>query len=197
MSPDSPKDDTPRTVTRLLKAWSGGNRQAMDELLPIVYKELQSVAGRLMRKEKAGHTLQTTGLVHEAYVRLVEADVPWQDRSHFFRVAARQMRRILVDHARARASAKRGGDAVRLPLNESLVVTTEPPLELTDLDAALNRLAEQDPRKAQVVELRLFGGLQFDEIAKVLELSDSTVRVEMRVAKAWLRSELERGVGER
>ena len=191
MDPSSPK-----RVTQLLHEWRGGNEAARDELLVQVYQELRRVARRHMRRERAGHTLQTTAVVHEAFLRLADSDVPWQDRAHFFAVAAGQMRRVLVDHARARASAKRGGGALRLPLDEALAAPARHSDELLEIDQALVRLAERDPRKSRVVELHFFGGLTYDEIAEVVGVSPATVRVDMRFAMAWLRSDLTRGTGE-
>ena len=187
---------SPKRVTQLLHEWRGGDGAARDELLGVVYQELRRLARRHMRRERAGHTLQTTALVHEAFLRLADSDVPWQDRAHFFAVAAGQMRRVLVDHARARASSKRGGGLRRLPLDEALAAPARHSDELLEIDQALSRLAERDPRKGRVVELHFFGGLTYDEIAEVVGVSASTVRVDMRFAKAWLRSELTRGTGE-
>jgi RNA polymerase sigma factor (TIGR02999 family) len=188
MQPSSPK-----RVTQLLHQWRGGNRAALEELLVEVYDELRRLARRHMRRERDGHTLQTTALVHEAFLRLADADVPWQDRAHFFSVAASQMRRILVDHARARASAKRGGKARRLTLDEALAAPSRHVDDLLVIDEALVRLAGEDPRKSRVVELHFFGGLTYEEIAEVLGVSLSTVRFDMRFAKAWLRRELTKG----
>ena len=188
MQPSSPK-----RVTQLLHQWRGGNRAALEELLIEVYDELRRLARRHMRREREGHTLQTTALVHEAFLRLADADVPWQDRAHFFSVAASQMRRILVDHARARASAKRGGNARRLTLDEALAAPSRHVDDLLVIDEALVRLAGEDPRKSRVVELHFFGGLTYEEIAEVLGVSLSTVRFDMRFAKAWLRRELTKG----
>jgi RNA polymerase sigma factor (TIGR02999 family) len=163
----------------------------MDDLLPLVYDRLRRLAGRHLRSERPGHTLQTTALVHEAYLQLMEADVPWQDRAHFYAVAARAMRRILVDHARARRSARRGGGTPSLPLEEAMAVSAKPPAYLLDLDEALTRLADQDDRKGRLVELHFFGGLTFEDLTKVFDLSLSTIEREMRLARAWLRRELE------
>jgi RNA polymerase sigma factor (TIGR02999 family) len=165
----------------------------VDELMAAVYEDLRRVARRHMRRERAGHTLQTTALVHEAFLRLADADLPWQDRAHFFAVAATQMRRILVDHARARVRAKRGGPARPLPLDEALAGTARSCEELVEVDEALRRLSAQDPRKGRVVELHFFGGLSYPEIARLLDVSLSTVRLDMRFAKAWLRKELTAG----
>ena len=184
---------TPKRVTQLLHEWRGGNRAALEPLLVEVYDELRRLARRHMRRERAGHTLQTTALVHEAFLRLADSDVPWQDRAHFFAVAASQMRRILVDHARARGSAKRGGGARRSTLDEALAAPSRHADDLIEIDEALARLTEADPRKSRVVELHFFGGLTYEEIAEVLSVSLSTVRIDMRFAKAWLRTELTKG----
>ena len=174
---------------------AGGDGAARDELLVVVYQELRRLARRHMRRERAGHTLQTTAVVHEAFLRLADSDVPWQDRAHFFAVAAGQMRRVLVDHARARASAKRGGGALRLPLDEALAAPARHHGELLDIDEALVRLAERDPRKSRVVELHFFGGPPTTRSPRSLAFP-ATVRVDMRFAKAWLRSDLTRSAGE-
>jgi RNA polymerase sigma factor (TIGR02999 family) len=158
--------------------------------MPLVYEELRHIARRQMRRQRAGHTLQTTALIHEAYVRLVgESDVHWQNRAHFFGVAAKAMRHILVDHARSRHAAKRGGAAQRVTLDEAAVISAQP-AELVALDDALRSLAGLDPRKGQVVELKYFGGLTVDEIAKVLRVSPETVARDWRLARAWLLREL-------
>lgn len=184
-------DRSPRTVTRLLMDWRGGDGSALDELLPQVYEELRRLARRYMSGERPGHTLQTTALVHEAYIRLIDAEISWQDRAHFFSVAARAMRRILVDHARAHLSVKRGEGEAKVSLDEALAVSPAPAQGLLDLDEALERLSEHDTRKSRIVELHVFGGLTYDEIAEALEVSAATVRLDMRFAKAWLRAELE------
>lgn len=180
-------------VTHLLRQWRGGNREALDRLMPLVYEELRRQARDCMRAERTDHTLQTTALVHEAYVRLVDSDVDWQDRVHFYAVAARSMRRILVDHARSHRAAKRGGGETPLPLESALVVSPAPSRSILDLDSALDQLAEQDERKARVVELHFFGGLSYEEIAGALEISPATVHRDMRMARAWLRRELSHG----
>jgi len=177
-------------VTQLLRRWRDGEKEAMDSLLPIVYDELRRVARGYLGGEAPGHTLQTTALVHEAYIRLVKAEIPWQDRVHFFAVAATSMRRILVDHARAKRSAKRGGGEKRVPLDEALEQPAAEGSGLEEIDEALTRLAAEDERKSRVVELHFFGGLKHEEIADLLGISPSTVRWDMRLAKAWLRREL-------
>jgi RNA polymerase sigma factor (TIGR02999 family) len=180
------------TVTEMLVEWSdSGNREALDKLMPIVYDELHRQAARYLRHEREGHTLQTTALVHEAYVRLIgQAEVRWQNRAHFFGIAAEMMRRILVDHARKRHAAKRGGEAVRVTLNEALKASEEQSLDLVAVDEALTRLARIDPQQARVVELRFFGGLDVEETAEVLGISERTVKRDWSVAKAWIRREL-------
>lgn len=177
-------------VTALIRDWRSGDEEALDRLIPMVYAELKSLADRSLRRERPDHTLQTTALVHEAYGRLVQADIDFADRAHFFAVAARTMRRILVDHARARARLKRGGPHVDLTLDEHLAAVQERPEEFLALDEALDRLAGVDERKAKVVELHYFGGLTYAEIARALEVSDVTVFRDLRLAKAWLADEL-------
>ena len=175
----------PTPITALLKEWRAGDRAALDRLTPVVYDELRRLARRSMAGENKGHTLQPTAVVNEAYLRLVGADVTWRDRVHFFAVAARLLRRILVDHARARSRVKRSGGA-RVPLDESSLFTPAPGREMVALDEALNELATHDARKAQVVELHFFGGLTYDEIAEAVGISAATVDRDLRLAKAWL-----------
>jgi len=185
---------TPKDISQLLRQWSDGNRAALEELLPLVYDELHRQAARYLRRERVGHTLQTTALIHEAYLRLIDQrDVRWQSRTHFFAIAAQMMRRVLIDYARAKYREKRGGDDVRLSLNEAtLVATDEDSVDLIALDQALERLAELDERQACVVELRYFGGLSLEETAEVLHISRATTARDWEVAKAWLRRELTR-----
>jgi RNA polymerase sigma factor (TIGR02999 family) len=190
--PEAPQ----RTVTRLLRAWQEGDARAPDHLLPLVYERLRRLASRYLRSERPDHTLQTTDLVHEAYLQLVRADIPWKDRAHFYAVAARAMRRILVDHARSHRSARRGKGAHKLPLEEALVVSAEPPGYLLDLDDALTRLSEQDDRKGRLVEMHFFGGMTFQELTQAFDLSLSTIEREMRLARAWLRRELHGSAGD-
>jgi len=180
-----------RTVTQLLQDLRGGDPQAVDMLVPRVYDSLRKLAGRVIRGERQDHTLQATAIVHECYLELVDMLVDWQDRAHFFAIAARQMRRILVDYARARGSQKRGGDRHRQTLDD--VLMTEPALDadILDLDEALTRLAEFDDRKCQVVELHFFAGLTYDEMSAALGISAATVDRELRMAKAWLYRELD------
>lgn len=188
-------------VTRLLVAWREGNEKALDELLPIVYDELRRIARRYLSREEPGHTLQATALVNEAYLRLVNhQNFDFQNRAHFFAVAARIMRHLLVDHARSYQYAKRGGGAVQVTLDEALDVAAQESklADVLALDEALHRLAEVDQRKCQIVELRYFGGLSVEETAAVLEISEITVKREWAKAKAWLYRELKgnrRGVG--
>jgi RNA polymerase sigma-70 factor, ECF subfamily len=178
-------------ITALLTEVQAGNRDAESKLVPLVYDELRRLAGRYMRRERPDHTLQPTALVHEAYLRLIgQRNVQWQNRSHFFGVAARMMRRILVDHARTKKAEKRGGNEARIPLNESLAFTAEKSAELLALDEALTRLSQRDPRQGQVVELRFFGGLSEEETAAVLGISTRTVKRDWTVARAWLYKEI-------
>jgi RNA polymerase sigma factor (TIGR02999 family) len=181
----------------MLRNWSNGDRQAQDQLFRAVYNELHRQAAHHLRQEHPGLSLQTTDLIHEAYLRLIDQQhVEWQNRLHFFGIAAQVMRRILVDHARSRRAAKRGGSAIRLPLEEAIVILPGQDLDFVALDEALNRLAEIDPQQGQVVELRFFSGLTVDETAKVLDVSERTVKRDWNVAKAWLRRELSRGGAE-
>jgi RNA polymerase sigma factor (TIGR02999 family) len=179
-------------VTDLLLAWGQGDDSALDRLIPLVRVELHRLARRHMRREHTGHTLQTTALVNEAYLRLVDLGrVRWQDRAHFFAMSARLMRRVLVDHARSRQFAKRGGGARRIPFDEDLV-SVEWNVDLVELDDALHRLTDLDPRKGQVVEMRFFAGLSVEETATALGVSPVTVMRDWRVARAWLFKELRR-----
>jgi RNA polymerase sigma factor (TIGR02999 family) len=180
-------------VTRLLRAWGGGDHAALDQLTPLVYAELRRMAGRYMQRENPGNTLQATALVNEAFLRLVDVTgIRWQDRAHFFAISAQMMRRILVDAARARGSGKRGGGAVRLDLNESIDALPQPDSRLVDLDEALESLAQFDARKAKVVELRFFGGLSVEDTAEVLKISKESVMRDWKLARAWLMRELAR-----
>jgi RNA polymerase sigma factor (TIGR02999 family) len=176
-------------VTRLLHSWSGGERAAIDQLLPLVYDELRGVARRRLGRERHGHTLQATALVHEAYVRLVGSEVEWKDRAHFFALAATTMRRVLVDHARARGADKRGAGAEIVSLDRTLVDLAAQhgdTVDLIDLDRALRALEAQDPRKVKVMEAHVFGGLTYREIAEALGISEATVDRDLRMARAWL-----------
>lgn len=184
---ESPNTDT----TELLRAWAKGDPEALRQLTPRVYRELRRVASRLLQKENSGYTLQSADLVHEAYLRLLSGtDVDWQDRAHFFAVAAGLMRRILLDRARRRTAAKRGGDRKRFELGETLDVANSQARELIALNDALETLAEVDPRKARIVELRFFGGLSVKETAEVVQVSGDTVMRDWQLARAWLRKEL-------
>jgi len=184
---------TPSTneVTQLLVAWSNGDRAARDEIMPLVYDELRRLAHRYMDRERRDHTLQTSALVNEAYLRLIDQkDVQWQNRAHFFGIAAQMMRRILVDYARKRGFAKRGGDDKPVSLEEAMIVSPKRAANVVALDDALEILGEIDPRKSQIVELRFFGGLSVEETAEVLSVSPATVSRDWTLAKAWLRREM-------
>lgn len=177
-------------VTQLLGEWRSGDREALDRLTPLVYDELRRLARRYLQGERAGHTLQATGLVNEAFIRLAGTDVPWQDRAHFFAVAARMMRRILIDHAKARNSAKRGGGVHRTSYDDGRVADDAPPVDIIEIDEAIDRLAAIDERKADIVVLHFFGGLTYDEIAEALGVSPATVDRHLRLGKAWLHNEV-------
>ena len=177
----------PEEITQLLINWGQGDNTALDQLVPLVYPELRRLAKRQMRRESPEHTLQTSALINEAYLKLVDQqNVQWQNRAHFFAVAAQVMRHILVDHARSRNYAKRGGGATKLPLDEAMALTEQRAAQLIALDDALTDLAGLDARKSQVIELRFFGGLSLEETAEVMKTSPSTVQREWRAAKAWL-----------
>jgi len=170
-----------------LKQWSGGDEQALEQLVPIIYSELRRLAHYHLRRERDGHTLQSTALVHEVYLRLCSGDDPqWTNRAHFFAVAARMMRRILVDYSRRRGAEKRGSAAIHVPLDDALGIAIHDQLDLTGLDGALEQLAAFDARKCQVVEMRFFAGLAAKEIAVVLKTTEATVRRDWVIAKAWL-----------
>jgi RNA polymerase sigma-70 factor (ECF subfamily) len=179
-------------ITQLLKEWGEGNQAALDKLMPLVYEELRRQASRYLRNERQGHTLQTTALIHEAYLKLLGNErIEWQNRSHFFAIASTAMRRILVDHARERHREKRGGNAENLPLDEAFQISSnEKSVDLIALDEALNRLAKLDARQAKIVELRYFSGLSNDETAAILGVSEGTVRNDWKIAKAWLKQEI-------
>lgn len=182
------------SVTAMLRTWSHGDRQAQDQLFRAVYDELHRQATRYLRYEQPGLTLQTSDLIHEAYLRLIDQrDVEWQNRLHFYAIAAQQMRRILVDHARQRLALKRGGSKLRLPLDQADVVSVEPEVDFVALDEVLTRLAKIDEQQSRVVELRFFSGLSVEETATVLGVSERTVKRDWQVAKAWLRRELNKG----
>ena len=180
----------PGDVTRLLTDLREGKPHAEEQLIPLVYDELRRLAAGYLRKERSGHTLQATALVHEAYIRLADQKAGWQNRSHFFGVAAQVMRRILVDYARAHCAEKRGSGGVKAPLDEAMAVSSAPSRELLDLDEALTRLAAMDARQARVVELRYFAGLSVEEIAELLGCATRTVTRDWRLAQAWLRHEM-------
>ncbi|HWT88448.1 MAG TPA: sigma-70 family RNA polymerase sigma factor [Candidatus Angelobacter sp.] len=183
-----------RQVTELLVRWRKGDRQALDALIPLVYGELRRIAQHFLQREKPGHTLQSTALVHEAYVRMVGQNLPeWQSRAHFFGIAAQLMRQILVDHARARQAAKRGGDVFKLSLDESTAMPGQRDLDLIALDDALKSLTELDPQQSRIVELRYFAGLTIEDTSEVLGISPATVKRDWATARAWLQREMMRG----
>jgi RNA polymerase sigma-70 factor, ECF subfamily len=178
-------------ISVILKDWSGGNRASADVLLTLVYDELRKIAGRYLRKERSGHTLQPTALVHEAYMKLIDiSDINWQDRAHFFAVSANVMRRILVDHARAKLADKRGGESERIALEDAVSLSNEPNIDLIAVDEALKELAQFDEQQSRIVELRFFGGLTIEETAHVAGISAATVKREWSMAKAWLHRKL-------
>jgi len=184
-------DPLSQNITHLLKEWSNGDQRALEKLTPLVYDELRQQAARYLRKERPGHSLQATALINEAFLRLINVkDMQWQNRAHFFAIAANLMRRILVDHARRRDAEKRGGLQVRLTLDEGLAVAKEPDVDLLAIDKALDRLAAIDPQQARVVELRFFSGLSVEETAAALGVSPKTVKRDWSVARAWLRREI-------
>lgn len=181
---------SPKPVTQLLQQWRGGDQDAAEQLLPLVYEELRKVAARLMRSERPGHTLSPTALVHEAYVRLAGADIPWQDRAHFFALSATLMRRILVDHAKQRGRQKRGGGAEAISLDSAVAVSEDLDDRLVLIDEALTKLATIDGRKGRIIELLFFGGLTYDETAEIMNLSPATLHREVKFAKAWILREV-------
>ncbi len=192
MKTNQPSPDSGSDVTLLLKAWSDGDRDALDELMPIVYSELYRLARARLQGERADHTLQTGALVNEAYMRLVDQTrVRWQNRAHFFGTAAGLMRRILIDHARERRSAKRGGGATRVELDEARGAAENTDIDVLALDVALDRLEKMDPRQCRLVVLRFFGGLTVNEVASIMGMSSGTVKREWNAAKLWLRRELD------
>jgi RNA polymerase sigma factor (TIGR02999 family) len=180
-------------ITQLLLAWSNGDRNALDRLVPLVHQELRRLARYYMRREREDHTLQTSALINEAYIRLVDYErMRWQDRAHFFAVAARAMRRILVDYARTRRYQKRGGNERKVSLDQAATLPATEAREMIDLNEALTRLSELDSRKGQIIELRYFGGLSIEETAEVMGLSPATVKREWNSARLWLRKEIAR-----
>lgn|SRR5512143_2997946 len=185
---------SPKGVTELLVDWSKGDQKALDELIPLVYGELRRLASRYLRRERPDHTLQTTALVHEAYLRLVDQrDGNWRNRAQFFGVAAQLMRRILVDYARSHGASKRGGDYRRIPFDDVIISAEEKDASLLAVDEALNVLALIDPQQSRVIELRIFGGLTVEEVAESLGISPRTVKREWSVAKAWLHRQISKG----
>lgn len=177
-------------ITHLLQQWSNGDRQALDELMPVVYDQLRRLASHYLRAERLDHTLRATALVNEAYLRLIGAEINWQSRVHFFAVSARMLRRILVDHAKSNNRDKRGGEFEKIALDEAVVVGAQVDKDIIALDEALKRLAAQDERKSELIELLFFGGLTYDEAAEALHISPATVHRELTLAKAWLYREL-------
>ncbi len=178
-------------ISVILKDWSGGNRASADVLLALVYDELRKIASQYLRKERSGHTLQPTALVHEAYIKLIDiSGINWQDRAHFFAVSANVMRHILVDHARAKLSEKRGGSAQRIELDDAISFSDKPDVDVLAVDESLKKLAEFDPQQSRIVELRFFGGLTIEETAHVVGISPATVKREWAMAKAWLHRSL-------
>jgi RNA polymerase sigma factor (TIGR02999 family) len=189
-------DDSATPVTQLLGRWRGGDREALDSLIPLVYNELRQIARHYLRNERAEHTLQSTALVHEAYVRLTNQELPdWQNRAHFFAVAAQLMRQILVDHARAYRAGKRGGGACNLALEDAEEKAQRVDVDVLALDDALKTLSVMDPQQSKVVELKFFGGLSIEDTAEVLGISSSTVKRDWITARAWLHRELDRTGG--
>ena len=190
---ESVKESPSCAVSQLLKDWGQGDESALDKLMPLVYDELRKIAHHHMARERAGHTLQTTALVNEVCLRLIGgAEIPWQDRAHFMALSAQLMRRVLVDHARGRGRAKRGGAIKKLSLDESLAIPSGPNADIVRVDDALNSLAAADARKAKTVELRYFGGFSVEETAKVLNVSVRTVMNDWKFAKVWLLREMQR-----
>ena len=184
-------ETTPQEITDLLQAWARGELSALEKLIPLVETELRRLAKSYMRRERPGHTLQTTALINEAYIKLIgQTRVDWQNRAHFYGIAAQCMRRVLMDYARARSRAKRGGDARQIELSESSPMSLAQSEELLALDEALKNLAVEDERKSKVVELRYFCGYSMEEIARLLDISESTAARDWRLARAWLRREI-------
>jgi RNA polymerase sigma factor (TIGR02999 family) len=184
----------PQNVTELLTEWGNGDKEALDRILPIVYDELRKQAARYLRRERAGHTLQTTALIHEAYIRLVDQkNVRWQNRAHFFGISAQLMRRILVDHARTKGRVKRGGSDIRVSLDDVNLIAKEKDLDILAVDEALDRLAKIDEQQSKIVELRFFSGLTVEETAEVLKISPATIKRDWSMAKAWLHREISSG----
>ncbi|MCC5869332.1 MAG: sigma-70 family RNA polymerase sigma factor [Gammaproteobacteria bacterium] len=183
------------SVTLLLERWRAGDEAAFAALVPIVYDTLRRLAARHLASESPSHTWQPTDLVHEAFLQIADADVDWNGRAHFYAVAARQMRRLLVDHARGKRRSKRGGELIRVTLVEEALPADADEFNLLDIEAALERLTQNDARKAEIIELHVFGGLTYDEIGQLLDISPATVKRDLRFAKAWLARELTAGEG--
>ena len=184
---------SPNNVTQLLQNWKNGDKEALDELMPVVYDELRRIASRYLKQQRSNHTLQTTALVHEAYMRLIgKQDIEWQNRAHFFGIAARMMRYILMDYAIAQQAEKRGGGNLKLSLDDVIELPEKNELDVAVLHDSLNTLAEVDERKSQIVELKFFAGLSNEEVAEVMGVSLATVNREWRMARAWLQSELQK-----
>ncbi len=180
-----------QNVTELLNAWTDGDQDALDQLMPMVYEELHRLAARRLQTERKDHTLQTTALVHEAYLRLVgQKDVRWKNRGHFFAIAAQLMRRILVDYARSHKAEKRGAGRTKIALEKAEALSGGPDVDMVALDEAMTRLEAIDPRQGRIVEMKFFAGLRIEEIAEFLNLSEITVKRDLRMAKAWLKSEM-------
>jgi len=182
--------DDVSAVTQLLKDWRSGNDKALSDLMPMVHDTLRKLAGNYMQSENAGHTLQATALVNEAFLKLIDSEVTWQNRAHFMAIAAKSMRQILIDHARTKRREKRGGNEVLVTLHEANVADNNETPDLLDIEEVLTQLADLDPRKAEIVELSFFGGMTYDEIAEALEISVATVDRELRFSKAWLQRAL-------
>ena len=181
---------SPPEITQLLLDWGNSDRAALDRLVPLVHAELRRLASKYMRRERLDHTLQTSALINEAYIRLIDANIPWQSRAHFIGIAARLMRQILVDHARARQSNKRGGEQRKISLSEAVGVGQDATTDILALHEALNRLAEFDPQQSRIVELKFFGGMTIEETAEVMSLSTRTVERDLKMARAWLHKEM-------
>jgi RNA polymerase sigma-70 factor, ECF subfamily len=189
MSENRPEPEA-REVTRLLQSLNAGNREAVDALVPLVYAELRKLAAHYLKSEREEHTLQPTALVNEAYLKLVQQETAWQNRTHFFAMAANLMRRILVDYARASRAEKRGGTAEKIALEDAFVFVKERPSEMIALDEALEELAKIDPRRSRVVELKFFGGLNTEQIAEILEVHPNTILRDWNLARAWLKTQI-------
>ncbi len=185
--------DAASSVTQLLHEWRAGREEALNDLMPLVYKQLHAIAHQRLRSEEPGQTINATALIHEAYLKLGKTDIPFEDRAHFFALCSRLMRRILIDHARAKHREKRGGVMGHIPLDEAIAIAPNQFGKLLDIDEALDRLAVFDRRKSDIVEMIFFGGLQQDDAASVLRISRSTLRRDLRLAKAWLYNELRNG----